>query len=435
MILSLPSALLCGGSKRTALLAALAIAPALAAQTPNARTAANAALEARDYTKAAALLAPLAAANPKDARILYDLGSAQDELDQAAAAEKSYRAAIADDEVYLEPRVALGLLLARNGRFADARGELAAATGISAGDAPLRARAYRTLARIDAKDRPAAARDELLAALQISPETPEDTLLTAELAQNAGGGAGAAEAAYRRVLLTTPNEPDATAGLARLLAQNKHYAEAELYLKKALEAHPGDPGLTVQLASTFAAEGKPAMAWPPVEALAQAHPDDVNIRKLLAGLYIDAGEWAKAEPLLAQITAANPKDVQAIDDRGRALMHLGRFAEAEAVLTRIVAQPALFATPAALGDAAGHLAFAASENMDPAGALRAIQVRATVLPNSPALLFVAAISYDRLHQAKAASEAYRAFLAASNGQNPDQEFEARHRLVTLEHIK
>ncbi len=406
-----------------------------ASPTTGARAEANAALEARDYAKAVKLLEPLAAANPTDARVLYDLGSAQDELEQAAAAEKSYRAAIADDGVYLEPRVALGLLLARNGKLGDARGELAAATGITDGDAELRARAYRTLARIDEKDRPGDARDELLAALKLSAETPEDTLLTAELAANATGGAGAAEAAYRRVLLVTPNEPDATAGLARLLAQQKHYAEAELYLKKALEAHPGDPGLTVQLASTFANEGKPALAWPPVEALYQAHPDDAGIRRLLAGLYTDAGEWAKAEPLLAQVTAANPDDTQSVDDRGRALMHLQRYAEAEAILTKIVAQPSLFPSPAALGDAAGHLAFAASENMDPAGALRAVQLRATVLPNSPAILFVAAISYDRLHQVKAATEAYREFLAASTGQNPDQEFEARHRLVALEHRK
>ena len=130
-----------------------------------------------------------------------------------------------------------------------------------------------------------------------------------------------------------------------------------------------------------------------------------------------------------------PYDTASVNDRGRVLFHLQRYAEAQAILSRIVAQPTLFPNPAALGDAAGHLAFAASENNDPAGALRAIAVRATVLPNSPAILFVAAISYDRLHQPKPASEAYRAFLAASNGANPDQEFEARHRLVTLEHMK
>ena len=404
--------------------------PKAPAQT-TARAEANAALAARDYAKAAKILAPLAAANPTDAHILYDLGSAQDELDQPTAAEASYRAAIADDLVYLEPRVALGLLLARNGKLADARGELAAVTGITNGDPLMRARAYRTMARIDAKDRPAAARDELLAALKLSPETPEDSLLTAELAQNAGGGTGAAEAAYRRVLLALPNDPDATAGLARLLTQQKHYAEAELYLQKALAAHPQDPGLTVQLASTFATEGKPALAWPPVEALYKVHPDDTNIRKLLAGLYVDAGEWVKADPLLAQITAANPTDTSAVDDRGRVLVHLQRYAEAEEILAKIVAQPALFPSPAALGDAAGHLAFAASENADPAGALRAIQVRATVLPSPPAILFVAAISYDRLHQPKPAIEAYKAFLAGSHGENPNQEFEARHRILAL----
>jgi hypothetical protein len=40
-------------------------------------------------------------------------------------------------------------LLARNGKTADARTELAAAAAIPDGDPALRARAYRTLARLD----------------------------------------------------------------------------------------------------------------------------------------------------------------------------------------------------------------------------------------------------------------------------------------------
>ena len=63
-------------------------------------------------------------------------------------------------------------------------------------------------------------------------------------------------------------------------------------------------------------------------------------------------------------------------------------------------------------------------------------VRATVLTQFTGdPVPVAAISYDRLHQVKPASEAYREFLAASNGKNPDEEFEARHRLDALEHMK
>jgi tetratricopeptide (TPR) repeat protein len=423
----------------------LVAAPCLPAQDFNhevkpgtqgaAREEANAALEARDYARALKVLAPLAEANPKDSRLLYDLGSAKDALDQESGAEESYRAAIADDPNFLAPRVAVGLLLARNARMEDARKELAAAAALTSGDAALRARALRALARIDQKSRPGDARNELLEALKISPETPEDTLLSAELAQSATGGAGAAEAAYRRVLLAHPNDAEATTGLARLLVQQKHPAEAELYLTKALAAHAGDPGLTVQLASTYAAEGKAATSVPLIEGLAQAHPGDANINRLLAGLYIDSEQWAEAETLLATLTAQNPQDTRSIDDRGRALVHLRRYAEAQDILTRIVAQPKLFPSPEALGDAAGHLAFAASQNNDPEAALRAISVRATVLPASPPLLFVAAISHDKLHHVKLAEQTYKQFLEASNGANPDEEFEARHRLVALAPMK
>ena len=399
------------------------------------RQQANAALEAHDYPLALKLLAPLAAADPKDARLLYDLGSAQDALDQTVAAESSYRAAIADDATLLDPRVALGLLLARSGKLPDARTELTAAVALPAGDPLVKARAYRALARIDQRTRPGDARDELLAALKLSPETPEDTLLAAELAGAAGNGAPAAEAAYRRLLVERPNDPEASAALAHLLVENKRPAEAEPLLTSALAAHPGDPALTVQLASLYGAEGKPERALPLVEALHASQPADANVARLLAGLYLDTRDYAAAEPLLAALTTQNPRDAVLADERGDALIHEKRFAEAQALLTRFVAEPALWPSPQALGEAAGHLAFAASANQDPGACLRALEIRATVLPPSAPVLFLSAISEDKLHRVKAAQQDYKAFLAASNGANPDEEFEAQHRLVALEHTK
>lgn len=396
---------------------------------------ANEALASHDYERALKLLGALAAANPKDAKTLYDLGSAQDALDQGSPAEQSYRAAIADDANFLEPRVALGLLLARSGRMADARAELLAATKVTGGDAALKARAYRALARIDQKARPAEARDELLAALKLTPETADDTLLGAELAESANGGAGAAEAAYRRVLAEHPDDPVATSELAHLLVKQLRADDAEALLVNALKAHPGDAALTVQLATLYSGERKTAQALPLVEALAAANPQDANVAHLLAGLYLDSGDYRKAEPLLAKLAAANPRDPTLVDERGRALIHLKRFAEAQEILARVVAQPTLFPSPADLGNAAGDLAFAASSNNDPQGALQALQVRGTVLPPSAPVLFLTAISYDKLQQTKLAVEAYKSFLEASKGTNPDEEFEARHRLIALEHRK
>jgi hypothetical protein len=85
------------------------------------------------------------------------------------------------------------------------------------------------------------------------------------------------------------------------------------------------------------------------------------------------------------------------------------------------------------GEAAGHLAFAASRNHEPNVTLQALAQRATVLPNSPASLFLEATAHDTLHQNKDAERAYRAFLALAGGKYPDQEFQARHRLIALEH--
>ncbi len=397
--------------------------------------AANDALAAQNWDQAIQLLKPLASATPPDAHILYDLGSAQDALDQSSPAEASYHAAIAADPRFLEPRAALGLLLAREGHMAEARTELTAAAEIPTGDKPLRARILRALARLDEKTQPAIARDELLAAMQISPETPEDTLMAAELAESANGGAVAAEDAYRRLLLAEPNDPGATAALAHLLVKQKRTGEAEKLLRAALQAHPGDPALSVQLASVLLAGGRSAEALPLIAAAHAADPANPDLAHMLAVLYLNNKQFEKAEPLLAAQVARNPRDGAVADADAHALLELKRFRDAETVLRRVVADPALFSSQEQWGEAAFDLAFAASENNEPALVLQVSAERAKVLPPTPSLLFLMAISLDKLHHVKDAVQTYQNFLAASNGALSNEEFEARHRLIALEHMK
>ncbi|SNS84012.1 Tetratricopeptide repeat-containing protein [Granulicella rosea] len=403
-----------------------------------ARAEANAALEARDYPLALKLLKKLAAEDPKDAHVLYDLAYTQDALDQNSEAEASYRAAIADDGNYIDPRVGLGLLLARVGRTAEARTELLAATAQpnpKAEDAPLRAHAFRALARLDQTARNfEASRSELLAALKLSPETPDDMAMAADLAVQADD-LPEAEEAYRRLLQQSPGDPAATAALGHILLLEKKPREAEPLLTAALDQHPGDPTLTAQLASIYTSEERIGEAIPMVERIHAARPTDQNIARLLGHLYAENGDWAKAEPLFAALITLTPQDPALLDDRADALIHLRRYAEAEDLLKRAVANPRAFTTPGDLGSAAGHLAFAASENGDPQTCLQAIELRAKVLPTSPATLWLTAISHDKLHQVKQAKDSYQQFLAIADGKFPDQEFQARHRLVALEHMK
>jgi len=224
-------------------------------------TQANEALDKHDYATAQKLLTTLTQKSPNDPHLLYDLASTQDALDQTSAAESTYRRAIAADPKYFDPHLALGLLLARSGKLPEAHTELLQATTLDTDNPALKARAYRALARIDQTANPAAASDELLKALKLSPETPNDILLSGELAE-ASGDPTAAEAAYRRLLAADPKNADATAALTHLLLHQQKPDQAETLLTAALAKDPDNPILNAQLASLYDKQGKTAQAIP-----------------------------------------------------------------------------------------------------------------------------------------------------------------------------
>jgi Flp pilus assembly protein TadD len=396
---------------------------------------AETALEQQDYKTAEVKLKALAEANPKDGRVLYDLGFAEERMGEEADAAKSYAASSAALPGFAEPMVALGLLDARAGRTEAAHKELLEVAKLTSASPQLRGRALRALAKMDLTGDPAAAQEELLAALKLTAETPEDVLMGAELAEQAGDFA-AAETAYRRALTLLPGDLDATAGLVHALQQEKKLAEADEVLMAAIQVHPNDPRLVVGAATLFAQEGKADQAIPLLEGLRKndaAAAADPATGRLLAHLYSIAGKDAEAETLLTTLVAAEPKDPGLLDDLGSAQVKLGEYPAAQATLTKAVGMRAAFHDDAAWGETATHLAFAASKNKNATLTLQALAARATVLPNSPASLFLQATAYDTLHQRKEAGQAYRAFLAMAGGKFPDEEFEARHRLVALEH--
>ena len=398
------------------------------------RTQAAQALERQDFRSALKLLTTLADKYPGDAHVLFDLASAQDALDQATPAEQTYRRAIAADPAYLEPHLALGLLLARNNRSPEARTELQTATTLNTPDPALKARAFRALAHLDRTSNPAEARDALLSAIKLTPETADDTLLSADLAEQAQDPASA-EAACRRLLARAPNDPAATAALAHLLLAQGKAAEAEPLLVTALAAHPDDPALSAQLAALYLHANKPEQATALVDQLHAANPNTPAVTRLYARLLSQSGQYEKSEPLFAALSAETPSDPTLLDDHADALIHLKRYAEAQQLLQRAVATPAAFPTREDLATAAGHLAFAASQNNDPNGTLRALNLRATILPQSPSSLFLAATAHDKMHHVKQASEFYKQFLSVASGKFPDEEWEARHRLIALDHMK
>jgi predicted Zn-dependent protease len=399
---------------------------------------AEAAIVSSDWKRAEARLVPWLAAHPADARALFDAGYVAAMQNRPEDAAGFYRRAVEANPKSFEAHVELGLLLARQGKLAEARPELAAATALDPGaaGADALARAWRALAQIDRAADPAQASEDLLEALKLSPETPEDTLLAASLAEQAGQYE-AAEAAYRRVLArnansaanpatnSTSTNAAASAGLAHLLIVRKQYPEAETLLRKALDQSPGDAALTVQLATVLAAQNK-AEALPLMQKLHEAYPQDTAITRILAEVLAEGGEAAASDQLYVRLLTASPDDPALLVAHGQNLIHQLKFAEAFTAFDK-----ATRLDPANAGGWSG-LAFAASKTNQPSVTLHALAMRAKSLPEVPSTYFLRATAYDTLHQKTAAAACYHQFLAASAGKFPNQEWQARQRLLVLE---
>ncbi len=387
---------------------------------------AEAAIVKSDWDTAEKKLTPYVAVHPDDARALFDAGYVADSQNRLDDAAGLYRRAVRANPKSFEAQLMLGLLLARQGKLADARPELAAATALEVGDAgpAAKARAWRALAQIDKSSDPVQSSTDLLEALKLTPETVDDTLLAAEIADQAGQYESA-EAAYRRVLAKDPKSASANAGLAHLLIARKQYPEAETMLRSALEQSPDDPALTAQLATVLVAENK-AEAVPLLEKLHDAHPKDASITEMLAQVLAESGDTAGSDRLYAILLASNPNDASLLVAHGQNLVRELKLMEAFGVFDKATQ------LDPANADAWSGLAFAASKTGQPAIVLHALTMRSKYLPENPSTYFLWATAYDTLHNKAAASAYYHHFLDAAGGKFPNEEWQAKQRLIVLE---
>ena len=123
----------------------------------------------------------------------------------------------------------------------------------------------------------------------------------------------------------------------------------------------------------------------------------------------------------------HPNDPELHRALGRALLLQKKFPEAQQELLAAVRLKRN--SP----DAYVDLAFAASENKNYDLTVRALNGRASLNADMPVIcFFLRASAYDHLGDWKQASADYHSFLNAADGKYPDQEWQARHRLVTIE---
>ena len=398
------------------------IAPALAAAEDK--------IEAHDYGAARPLLLAYLGQHPTDARGLFDLGFVEDSTGQQDAAERDYNKALAADPKQFESHAALGLLYAQTNRAEKALPLLEAASQLepASHDPAAKAQVWRSLAQLQLSRDPAAAKQSLLKALQLVPgqDTPADLILTGQIAE-ANGDPDDAATAYKRALAQDPTSAGATSGLAHLLLKEQKPQEAEPLLRAAIAKHPEDAGLTAQLATALAAENNDAEAIVTLEKLHQLQPTNTDVSGMLADAYLRNGAPDKAAPLLAEAVQASPTNASLLTSYGQSLIYTKQFAAAIPVLDRAVA-----ADPNDQ-EGWGGLAFAHSQLHQDSAVLKDLAARQKIAQDTPETLFLWATSYDNLHQIQQATEYYERFLAAARGKYPNEEWQAKHRLVTLGH--
>ena len=85
-----------------------------------------------------------------------------------------------------------------------------------------------------------------------------------------------------------------------------------------------------------------------------------------------------------------------------------------------------------LGEAYGNLAIVAAANKNYELACGPSMLAPSILPEIPGTYFLRATTFDNLKDIPHAVKYYQHFLAVDDGKFPDQEWQARHRLIAID---
>ena len=389
-------------------------------------TQAEAAIEKKAYATAEPLLKKVVAADPANYQAWFDLGFVYNALGNAQESIAAYRKSVAAKPDIFESNLNLGLMLAKSNQ-PDAEQFLRAATSLkpTANADEGHARAWLSLAHVLENTKPDEGLEAYRQAAGLEPKDPEPHLAAGLLLEKENRFADA-EQEYKQALVIDPGSSDALTGMANIYMRGQRLADAAEILRKLVTLHPNDASAHMQLGRTLAATGKNDDAIAELQTAAKLAPADPDVHRDLAELYVAAKQYDQAEAQYRSLLAANPNDAELHHVLGVAFLKQRKFSEAEQEFLIAVKLKPDF------GAAYGDLAAAASENKDYELAIRAADARARFLPELPVSYFLRATAYDHLRDYKQASENYHKFLELANGQYPDQEWQARHRLIAIE---
>jgi tetratricopeptide (TPR) repeat protein len=389
-------------------------------------TQAESAIDKQNYAAAEPLLRKLLEREPASYVGWFDLGFVENALGKLDESIAAYRKSVAAKPDVFESNLNLGLQLAKTGQ-PDAEQFLRAATHLKPTShvAEGQYRAWLSLAETIGKTKP----EEALAAYQhaaaLQPKEAEPHLAAGLLLEREDHYAQA-EQEYKLALALDSRSTDAVMGLAEIYMRGRRFPEAEEYLRKLLATNADSAAVHIQLARVLAAEGNTKAAIPEMEAGVKLAPGDESALGELGNLYGSDGKNDLAEAVRRKLLAGHPNDAELHRELGQDLLRQKKFQEAQQEFALAVKLKPDF------GIAYGDLAFAAGENKDYPLVIRALDARVKLLPEIPITYFLRASAYDHLRDFKNAAANYHLFLKTANGQYPDQEWQAKHRLITIE---
>jgi Flp pilus assembly protein TadD len=387
---------------------------------------AEGAIEKKDYPRAESLLLKVTELDPNDFRAWFDLAFVYNVTDRKAQAIDAYRKSIALKPTVQEANLNLGLLLAEAGKKDEAAKYLRAATTLKP-DSKSSAGVYRawlSLAQVLKETAPAESIAAFREAAKLQPNDPEPHLSLANAVEKSDPAASEAE--YKQALALDPKSTDAMAGLVNLYTSNNRLGEAQNLLRAYLQLEPGNPTANLQMGRILVKAQKPEEALTYFETGLKSRPDDRDLLHAVAAMYSEAKKYPEAEERYRSLVQVAPQDALAHRGLARALLYQQKFPEAEKEFFEAIKLEPKHA------DTYADFALAASKNKKFALVVRALDERAKYAPDGPATFFLRATAYDSLKAYKEAAANYHRFLEVADGRFPDQEWQARHRLIAIE---
>jgi len=414
------------------------------------------AIPARGQSQRAAPTKPSPSRETEDplAPLLQQARDAMDKMDFAAALEPLQK--------YIEQRpddpyahFQLGYSYAGLKRPADAKTEFSRAIALD----PKMAAAHLNLGLVLMDTDPGAAAEAFQNAAQLQPAESRPRFLAGFSLEHAGKLPEAVEQyrsalalapndyeihfALGRVLLRTNDDPGAEAqfqaavaergdsapahlGLANALLAEKKTAAAIDALGEYLKLNPGDRGAHYDRASALFDLDRYDEALAELDLADAGSAPTADTLKMRSGIYMNQKKWKEAGDALTQAIRLSPQDAELAHWIGQVDIQTHDYVAAVNILGQVVKQDPQNA------DALNDLANAFFLHEDYSAALGAMDQLAKLEPPKPGSWFVRAICYDKLSQKAAAIEAYQRFLDQDNGQHDTEDFQARHRILTLQ---